>query len=369
MQISKLYHEIEKMMNSLKLKDLLTYGILALGLWLPTICAFHLTHSVTSKGFRVGQDADKTTTTALYSVVDTQTSSPPTITIALTREKGNNEKLKKELNRILNLNDCPPDSPRIQLIEIPCIAHADGEDLPKLRETLQTGCFDYVAVTSPEAARVLATAWDSLQEETTTLPLVAAVGAATQQTLERHGIPVHFCPSKATAETLVAELPPRNVDAPNKIPSLLYPASARAASTLAEGFQARGFQVTRLNTYDTTTAQWTDEERQWAKQTNIVCFGSPSAVEAWRLNTQWTPALPNGDEVQDSPALFAACIGETSAQACRKFQFPESCILYPEKPGIPGWAQAAQQAVQQQQQQRMLMSLDTTTAASEVGSP
>ena len=257
----------------------------------------------------------KSRRTSLFSASDNDID----ITIALTREDGKNAQLKKQLRELLG--------DAVKLEEFPCIAHADGDDLDRLESTLKDGDWDYVAVTSPEAARVLATAWTNMD----TLPSVAVVGKATQAALEKFGIPVDFCPSKATAKTLVGELPAKRDDGATTV---LYPASAKAATTLQDGLADRGFVVTRLNTYDTTTATWTDDQKQLAKGMTVACFGSPSAVHGW---------LQNSDNNRN---VLAACIGGTSATACRELEFPESNIFFPEKPGLPGWAQAVEDALQ-----------------------
>lgn len=239
------------------------------------------------------------------------------LVVALTREEGKNDKLRRELSSLLGDD--------IIVHELPCIAHADGEDFDKLGPELRRG-WDYVAVTSPEAARVLAQAWG---EGEFPVPSVAAVGGATQATLEKFGIAVDFCPSKATAATLVDELPAKGDKT-----TVLYPASAKAQSTLQDGLKARGFVVSRLNTYDTITASWDSEEHDIAQTVHVACFGSPSSVKGWLKNTD------NKKEV------LAACIGETSADACRKHEWDESKIFYPEKPGISGWAASVKEALE-----------------------
>lgn len=242
------------------------------------------------------------------------------VTVALTREDGKNGKLIKEIKSNPSLND------QLELIELPCIAHADGPDLDSLGSVLSSKRWDYVAITSPEAAKVLASAWDVVRDDP--LP-VAAVGKATEQTLESYGIPVSFTPSKATAQTLAAELELKNGGEEGKPTTLLYPASARAQQTLQDGLTERGFEVTRLNTYDTVTATWTEEQKQIGiKDVQIVCFASPSSIKGWLQNT-------NG-----RTDVIAACIGETSAEACRKNNWPESRIYYPDRPGLDGWAEA-----------------------------
>lgn len=250
------------------------------------------------------------------------------VVIAMTREEGKNGKLQKQLTEQLekaNLLDL------VDIVELPCIAHADGPDLDKLGETLTNQAWDYVAITSPEAARVLATAWDAEAFVAHPQPQVAVVGKATEAALSKAGIPVAFCPSKATAKVLVQELP-----LTGESTSLLYPASAKAAQTLQKGLSERGFAVTRLDTYDTVTATWTAEQKSVAANTKIVCVASPSSLNGWLANT----------DANGKPTFLAACIGETSAKACRDNGFDEEQIFYPEKPGIPGWVGAIQEALE-----------------------
>jgi uroporphyrinogen-III synthase len=153
--------------------------------------------------------------------------------------------------------------------------------------------------------------------------------------LEEAQIAVCFCPSKATAQVLVQELPVlqskkgSSTESPQKV---LYPASAQAKPTLQSGLEARGFCVTRLDTYDTVTAVWGKQEQQIAAQTAIACFASPSAVKGWLQNSK------------NSISVRAACIGETSASECREQGWPEEWIFYPEKPGLDGWVLAVMEA-------------------------
>lgn len=238
--------------------------------------------------------------------------------VAVTREDGKNSKLMKKI-----LEDSELVS-TIDLLELPCIEHASGADIDLLAPTLKSKEWDYVAVTSPEAAKVLASAWESVRDKP--LPVVA-VGAATEKALESYQIDVCFTPSKATAETLAAEL---ELKGPNT--SLLYPASTRAQKTLEDGLKARGVEVTRLNTYDTVTANWSESQKKSSQEVKVVCFASPSSIKGWLENTN------------DNKAVIAACIGETSATACRKHGWEESKIFYPEKPGIDGWVQSIKDA-------------------------
>jgi len=256
--------------------------------------------------------------------------------IALTREEGKNDKLRKALlsnERIQRMNESS-ESP-VQIHELPCIEHADGPDTKHLSPTLASSQFDYIAITSPEAAKVLASAW--IEAGRPKLGMVAAVGKATQETLKQLGIDVKFVPSKATAATLVKELPFSDAAVDEgRATTLFYPASAKAAVTLQNGLEERDFTVTRLNTYDTVTASWDDDQVALAKAATMACFASPSAVKSWLKNT---------DELE-TPLVVACCIGETSATACRKNEWEEKNIFYPDKPGVDGWAAAVADALE-----------------------
>jgi len=260
---------------------------------------------------------------SLYANQNSETTKDDSIWIALTREEGKNDKLQKALLEQLQSQQ---NEQGVEIVELPCIAHAHGPDYDRLSDVLSESSWDYIAVTSPEAARVLASAWKT---ESPQKPAVAVVGKATQEALEAAGIPVTFCPSKATAKVLVEELP--EMDGTSKV---LYPASAKAATTLQDGLTERGFEVTRLDTYDTVTATWTEDQKLQAAATQIVCVASPSSLQGWLDNT--------ADTV---PTFLAACIGETSAQACREAGMVESQIFYPDKPGITGWVDSVMKAL------------------------
>ena len=267
------------------------------------------------------------------------------IYVALTREAGNNDKFREALLRHFKAAAGPSssltDSSKIRLVELPCIAHANGPDYDKLHVTLKETNWDYVTITSPEAARVLASAWpwNNLQHPqqsavSTIPPAVVAVGKATEKALEEAQIAVRFCPSKATAQVLVQELPAiqDNGGCSTTPQKILYPASAQAKSTLQTGLEERGFCVTRLDTYDTVTAVWGELDQQMAADTSVACFASPSAVKGWLSNTN------------NNTSVRAACIGETSAKECREQGWSEEFIFYPEKPGLDGWVQAVVEA-------------------------
>mmetsp|Transcript_12522 Transcript_12522/g.26489 ORF Transcript_12522/g.26489 Transcript_12522/m.26489 type:complete len:313 (-) Transcript_12522:103-1041(-) len=244
------------------------------------------------------------------------------IVVTLTREEGKNEKLKKKIDGNSDLRE------QIDVLEIPCIEHAVGPDYERLSSLLLSEEWDYVAITSPEAANVLASAWDTVQDNP---PPVVAVGKATEEKLQSSGIQVAFVPSKATAKTLAKELKLLDEGKPT---SVLYPASAKAKKVLQNDLASRGFAVTRINTYDTVTAAWADDQIETSKRVQVACFGSPSAVEGWLKNTG------------ENTGVFAACIGGTSATACKELGWEENQIFFPEAPGLDGWVEAIRKAIE-----------------------
>lgn len=244
------------------------------------------------------------------------------VIVTLTREDGKNEKLRTMIEEDDDTMN------QIVVLEMPCIKHADGPDYESLASTLLSKRWDYVAITSPEAAKVLASAWDAVRNNP--LPVVA-VGKATEARLRDSDIPVIFVPSKATAKTLAEEL---ELISGGSSTSVLYPASAKAKNTLQDGLTERGFTVTRLNTYNTVTATWGDDQKEFSDKVQVACFASPSAIKGWLENTK------------NNTKVFAACIGETSAAACRKSGWDENQIFFPENPSSDGWVKAIHKAIE-----------------------
>ncbi|EKX47010.1 Uroporphyrinogen synthase [Guillardia theta CCMP2712] len=237
--------------------------------------------------------------------------------VALTRELGKNLKLEKALSE-----------KGVRTVELPCIAFEAGIDSDSLPSALKED-WEYVVVTSPEAASVFLDAWRLASQPSLQ---VACVGTGTKQALQEGGIEPVFMPSKATGKTLADELP-----GPQGNGRVLYPASAKARTEVQGGLTARGFTVTRLNTYDTVSATWSEQELQMAASAAVVALASPSAVKTWaeRLGTK----------------QYAACIGETSASACKELGFEH--VFWPESPGIPGWAQAVHDALEEMESAEM----------------
>ncbi|XP_076904594.1 uroporphyrinogen-III synthase, chloroplastic-like isoform X1 [Bidens hawaiensis] len=231
----------------------------------------------------------------------------------VTRERGKNDKLITALEKH-----------GIDSLELPLIQHTQLPDLEKLVSLLSETSFDWIIITSPEAALVFLQAWKAAG---TPSVKVAVVGTGTASIFDeasssKHLINVAFTPSKATGKVLALELPKHG----NEKYTVLYPASAKASNDIEEGLSNRGFIVTRLNTYTTEPVQKVDQMiLQQALSASVVAVASPSAIRAW------VNLLPEPDNWNGS----IACIGETTASAARKLGLRN--IYYPSNPSLQGW--------------------------------
>jgi hypothetical protein len=141
-------------------------------------------------------------------------------TIALTRERFANDKLKSQL---LGL----------PCYELPCIDFVATVNAQELYNLLQS--HDQIVITSPQSAAVFVSAWTELDKPTVS---VISVGEGTSKPLRDAGIVPVFTPSDSTALTLAKELP----FSPGM--RVLYPTSSIADGRLVAGLQERGFEVT-----------------------------------------------------------------------------------------------------------------------------
>jgi uroporphyrinogen-III synthase len=231
----------------------------------------------------------------------------------LTREDGKNGKLRTLL-----------EASGVATQELPCIAFERLDGFGELCDTLRSTDahvkplkqrYPWIVITSPEAATVFAEAWAASSVSASDRPRIASVGAGTAQVLEKAGFSADFVPSKATGKALAAELPAEG-------DAVLYPASALAASTIADGLAARGVSTRRIDTYTTVPAPWTSDDLARAQAAAVVTFASPSAVRVWAERVGTTAA--------------AVCIGETSAAQARECGFER--VFAPDKPGVESWA-------------------------------
>lgn len=249
--------------------------------------------------------------------------------VVVTRELGKNGKLMKALEKR-----------GIHCLELPLIEHRDGPDLPQFVQTLREVKFDWIIVTSPEAATVFLRAW---KEAGCPKVRIGVVGAGTGELFRNVGegadlLEVAFTPSKATAKVLASELP-KLCDGDNRV---LYPASLKAGDDLEIGLTDRGFHVFRMNTYSTETVRNLDEAAiAVAASAPVATFASPTAVKAW-MELVAEPRNWDG---------AAACIGSTSANAALKAGLQK--VYHPESPGIEGWVESIMEALEALESQKL----------------
>ena len=240
--------------------------------------------------------------------------------------------------------------------EFPCIETRTGQDLEAfenlLREESSFSEYDYIVITSPESAKVFSDVM-SKAGNPSPIPQIAAVGKATKKALTNAGYDVFFVPSKATGEMLAEELP---IIDKVKLHRVLYPASAKAAETIQKSLEGRkdaSFVVTRLNTYDTVSVKFSNEEMKYIMDdVQIACFGSPSSVNSWLENVDRFLGIEDlsDDDKKKTPGcngdVIAVCIGTTTAKRCLESgRWIASDIYYPKaNPGVEGWADSCYSA-------------------------
>lgn len=239
--------------------------------------------------------------------------------VVLTREAGKNGKLEKALK-----------SQGISSFELPLVETSPGPQRAELASHLKSNDYDWVVITSPEAANVFLQGWAEADRPQVRIAVVGQGTADVMQAHQETRLQIEHTPTKANAVSLSAELP----HVPGGTERVLYPSSAKAGSDLQTGLTQRGFDVVRLNTYDTQpVSHISDAQLMQACQADVVSFASPSAIKAWRK-------LINDQDVGDS---VIACIGSTTAIAAEKQGF--SHVYFPEQPGIGGFVTAIKDAL------------------------
>ncbi|KAJ0246368.1 Uroporphyrinogen-III synthase [Hirschfeldia incana] len=239
--------------------------------------------------------------------------------VVVTRESGKNKQIIKALEKR-----------GISSLELPLIQHARGPDFDRLSSVLTDKSFDWIIITSPEAASVFLQAWKAACSPKVKVGVVGAGTARVFEEAVQGALHVAFTPSKATGKVLASELP----DNVGKSTSVLYPASVKASNEIEEGLSRRGFDVLRLNTYTTVPVQSVDSMLlQQALSAPVLSVASPSAIRAWM----------NLIENEKHWSNSVACIGETTASAARRLGFKK--VYHPEQPGLEGWVESIMEAL------------------------
>ncbi|KAG1330730.1 Uroporphyrinogen-III synthase, chloroplastic [Cocos nucifera] len=249
--------------------------------------------------------------------------------VVVTRERGKNSKLIDALAKH-----------NIHCLEFPLIKHTKGPDADRLSALLRDTMFDWIVITSPEAGEVFLDAWRAAGKPTVQIGVVGSGTASIFHDilqLPDQSLKIAFSPSKATGEVLALELPKFS----HRNCTVLYPASLKAGNEIEEGLSDRGFEVIRLNTYDTVAIQDVDQMvLKQALSAPVIAVASPSAVRAW-INI--ISKLEDWDN-------SVACIGETSALAAKNLGLKN--VYYPTNPGLEGWVDSILEALRIHNQPR-----------------
>ncbi len=133
---------------------------------------------------------------------------------------------------------------------------------------LDPGAFDWLVVTSPNAARAYAGVHASAPAH------IAAVGASTAAALAETGHPAALVPTHQRAQGLVEEFPAGSG-------RVLVVQAVEGETVLADGLGAKGWAVTVVRPYRSAPRRPGPAEVAAATTADAVLFASGSAARAW----------------------------------------------------------------------------------------
>jgi uroporphyrinogen III methyltransferase / synthase len=186
-------------------------------------------------------------------------------TVAVTRTREGNSKLKELL-----------EARGAEVLEVPLIKFAPSSDPQTLHRTLSqlsSGQYKWTLFTSQQAVEETFLQLEEMGQDARVFKTrVASVGPATGAALEAHGIRPDFVASKPGAVHLGRELPAR-VDH-----SILHLSSGQAEDALERELQARGLNYTRVEAYQTLSAELDEDTLEQLGKAELVTLASGSAA-------------------------------------------------------------------------------------------
>lgn len=191
-------------------------------------------------------------------------------------------------------------------IEIATIEIAEPSDggAAMLASVKNLSTYSWVVLASPNGARVfVAAAGSAAQPPADLTPPIACVGPSTAGVVAEAGYTVDLVPDRFVAEALVDRLP----EPTQQGQSVLLVQAEVTRPVLAEGLEARGWQVDQVAAYRTIDAEVSDEDRARAVGADVVTFTSSSTVERF-VRLIGLDAVP--------PAV--ACIGPITSATARE---------------------------------------------------
>jgi len=177
--------------------------------------------------------------------------------------------------------------------------------VPLVSGDLAPSRWDWITFTSQNAVEsffeILGDAGlDARALETTRL---AAVGEATAAALARHGLRADFIPTRATGDSLAAELPRVNGA------RILLPRGSQSEDRLAAGLRARGGRVEEAVVYETLPVPLDFATCERVARADVITFASASAARYLAQSL---------GELQPAPSARLVAIGTQTAAAVRR---------------------------------------------------
>lgn len=191
-------------------------------------------------------------------------------------------------------------------LSYPCIAIAPVSAIGEFDEILRTHAFDWICLTSQNAAEMLANRAEAigLDRARLTSPRYAVVGAATANALKKHlDIDATFTPETFDAESMARDSPIRQGE------RVLMPVSDLASEEPAQVLAGKGAEVTRMIIYHTTIGNGGVDVGTLLKdgQVGAITFTSPSAVTGFVKRLQ-----KEEGNLDDARPVPIACIGPST---------------------------------------------------------
>ena len=244
--------------------------------------------------------------------------SPDRPVVAVTRAAGTNGDLAALLR-----------AGGLEVVEVPLIRFTPPGDVAAWHAVVQArlaaaGDQEWLAVTSPQAARALLDALSALGAGPAAGTLrLAVVGAGTAAVLEALGLHPAFQPSRAEATVLGAELPAR----PGEV--VWHLTSQRSEPALGEALTARGVGYRRAEAYRTEPVHLSSAACEALRRADAVVLASGSAVRAMAA--------------QVGVGSMVVVMGEPSAQVARALGFRQ--VVVAARAGLHELARAVLTAV------------------------
>jgi uroporphyrinogen III methyltransferase/synthase len=221
-------------------------------------------------------------------------------------------------------------------LEYPTIEIAPPKDMTPLDEAIATlPSYDWLILTSANGVRALV---DRMSEKGTDIealrrPKIAAIGPATAQALQRHGLRVDYMPEVYLAEEIAAGIG----DVAGQ--RILLSRVERAPKQLAQALRGKGAAVDEVTAYRTLAVGAPDELKALLEdeQIDIVTFTSSSTVRNLVAN------LPGPTPATVLSRCLVACIGPVTAKTAKRLGIRVDVVA--KEHTIPGLVEAIVTAV------------------------